>query len=194
MLLWEVVRLCFFVMFLLSFYSISVSSYKSVLLRWHQKHNRYSGSGDNVNIISIKDSFNLYMNQQNEKLYPPYIFEPIEVLTSNICDIPAKRLSNTIVLKNKYIGLRHGQSLANVEGRFHHHHHYHHHYHVLFLLTLTILRVLLYTYHLPIYVLYLSNLPSYLPSCHIAYIPSLYRYHIIRSCNRDVTAWINRGR
>ena len=150
MLLWEVVRLCFFVMFLLSFYSISVSSYKSVFLRW-QKHNRYSSSGDNVNIISIKDSFNLYMNQQNEKPYPPYIFEPIEVLTSNICDIPAKRLSNTILLKNKYIGLRHGQSLANVEGRFHHHqqhcyhhhhHHHHHHYHVLFLLTLTILRML----------------------------------------------------
>ena len=147
--LWEVVRLCFFVMFLLSFYSISVSSYKSVLLRW-QKHNRYSSSGDNVNIISTKDSFNLYMNQQNEKHYPPYIFEPIEVLTSNICDIPAKRLSNTILLKNKYIGLRHGQSLANVEGRFHHHqryyHHHHqqqhHHYHVLFLLTLTILRML----------------------------------------------------
>ena len=121
MLPWEVVRLCLFVMFLLSFYSISVSSYKSVLLRWHQKYNRCSSSGDNVNIISTKDSFNLYMNQQNEKHYPPYIFEPIELLTSNIYDIPAKRLSNTIVLKNKYIGLRHGQSLANVEGRFHHH-------------------------------------------------------------------------
>lgn len=152
MLIWDVIRLCLLVMFLLSFYSITVSSYKSVLLRWHQKHNRYCSSSDNI--ISTKDSFNLDMNKKNEKHYPPYIFEPIEVLTSNICDIPAKRLSNTIVLKNKYIGLRHGQSLANVEGRFHHHdhhcyHHYHHyyhnhrnHHHVLFLLTLTILRML----------------------------------------------------
>jgi hypothetical protein len=46
----------------------------------------------------------------------------------------------------------------------------------LFLLTLNILRMLSYTYHLPIFVLYLS---TFLPSCHIAYIPSLYRYHII---------------
>lgn len=117
MLSWDFVRYYLFLLFLLSFHSISVSSYRSVFLRWYQKYNRCSSS-DNT-ILSTKDSFNLYMNQRNN---PQYIYEPIEVLTSNICDIPAKRLPNTIVLKNKYIGLRHGQSLANVEGRFHHHH------------------------------------------------------------------------
>lgn len=121
MLLWDFVRSCLYLLFLLlNFYSITVSSFRTVLLRWHQNYNRCSNSDHTI--ISTKASFNLYMNQQNKNYnHPQYIYEPIEVLTSNICDIPAKKFPNTIVLKNKYIGLRHGQSLANVEGRFHHH-------------------------------------------------------------------------
>jgi len=75
------------------------------VVRWNK--NCYTSSS------SSSSFFNIYLNKNHNY----YIYEPIEVLTSNVCNIPAKRLSDTgVVLKNTYIGLRHGQSMANVEG------------------------------------------------------------------------------
>ena len=66
-----------------------------------------------INHLSKSSLYSLKNGHVEDK----YIYEPLEVLTTNIQNIPATRLDSHVVLKNTYIGLRHGQSLANVAGK-----------------------------------------------------------------------------
>ena len=65
-----------------------------------------------INHLSRSSLYSLKNGHVDDK----YIYEPLEVLTTNIQNIPATRLGSHVVFKNTYIGLRHGQSLANVAG------------------------------------------------------------------------------